>query len=85
MSLHPRELKVGDVFWESGQYGSVQMRVVTEPTQVSDTNWEWDAEDVKTGEPQHYTWNSLFWKPGIYWEPAYVSLAYLRGETDDPN
>ena len=84
MSLHPTELKVGDVFWESGQYGNAEMRVVTKPVKTDEKKWEWDAVHVPTGEPQHYVWNELFWKPGIYWEPAYVSGAFIRGETDDP-
>jgi len=74
MSLHPSELKVGDVFWESCAYGNVQMRVVSTPAVNHNGLWEWEAENVNTKKRVSYGWSTFSIGPSLYWEPAYVGV-----------
>jgi len=52
MALHPKYLKVGDVFYERG-FGDMLKMVVVEEVSHEDGQWRWAAEDIN-GERVNY-------------------------------
>lgn len=72
MRLHPKDLNVGDVFYECASGTNLQMTVVKEVAHESG-QWRWVAED-KTGERFNYLITDGYehYGPKIYTEPQYV-------------
>lgn len=75
MRLHPRDIKVDDVFWEC--YGGFNdcMRCLTAPIQNKDdpAEWTFDAINVITNKTIHYLHNDdyLAYAPRLYDSPQY--------------
>ena len=83
MRIDPRELKMGDIFYEC-QYGvNLKMNVLTQPiaTKINlltkDTlQWTWEAVNMITNLKVDYTLTEGFghYGPKLYKEPQYVEI-----------
>ena len=70
MSLHPREIHLGEIFYECGHQGNVKMKAITEPYEEKGA-WTWKARNVKTKEVVDYIWTGYAYGPQLYDSPAY--------------
>ena len=74
MSLHPKDIHIGEIFYECGGFGNVKMRAITEPYKNKDNAWVWIAEHIKTGDHVNYLWTGCGYGPSLYDYPAYAGV-----------
>lgn len=77
-SLHPRNLFIGDDFYEHCLGETVRMVVVTQPRAVRDKfgdneRWVWVARNTDTNHHVDYAWSEYPEFPRLYHEPAYIN------------
>jgi len=74
MRIHPKDLKLGDSFYESYYGVNAYMIVIKEPTHI-DGKWEWTAMN-ENGEEVEYLITDGYehYGPSIYSEPAYTRI-----------
>ena len=74
MRLHPKDLKVGDVFYECAAGYNLEMNVV-DPIVYENEQWKWVAEDVDRNRVNYLITDGYeHYGPRIYKEPQYIDI-----------
>lgn len=71
--IHAKDIRKGDILWESGQYGSIQFEVLDKPTHING-KWEWKARTGKRGIVDYLIVDGYeHYGPRIYRQPVYAT------------
>lgn len=70
MSIHPKEIHCGEMYYECFNGSCVKMKAITEPY-VREGSWQWKARDVEDGQIVDYVWLGNGYGPSLYEYPAY--------------
>lgn len=81
-TVHARDIKKGDVLWESSSYGNLQFEVLNDPVHNVD-RWEWQARTAQRGTVDYVIVDGYeHYGPRIYRNPVYMGVGDepLEGE-----
>lgn len=78
--VHPKDIKKGDILWESNQFVNIQFKVIDNP-KLKDGSWSWRGKTSKRGIID-FVWNERYshYGPKIYSQPVYQGNEEYIGE-----